>query len=119
MTACVANIGPRQRRRRLIGGIAWLFVAIGMMMVVRSPDVAHSWRLLVFLPALFAAVCLLQVHEKTCVVLAAAGQRNLDAGNERVTDEREQRLLQHQARRVMLRATTAAAVATLVAVLLL
>ena len=118
MTTCVANIGPRQRRRRLIGGIVWLVVALGTMTVVRSPDLDRPWRLLVFLPALFAAVCLLQVREKTCVVLAATGQRNLDAGNERVTDEREQRLLRHQARRVMLGATAAAAVVTLIVALL-
>ena len=118
MSVCVANIGPHQRRRRLIGGAVWLIVAIGAMTVVLSQGVSLPWRLTVFFPTLFAAVCLLQVPAKTCVFLAAAGQRNLDAGNERVTDESERRLLQHQAWRVMLRAIAVAAVATLIVALL-
>jgi hypothetical protein len=118
VSVCLANIGPRQRRRRLIGGLAWLVVAIGTLVVVRSADAALPWRLTVFVPALLAAICLLQVQEKTCVVLAATGHRNLDAGNERITDEGERRIIQHQARRVMLKALAAATAATLVVTLL-
>ncbi len=110
--ACVPNIGPRQRRMRRTLGFAMLAaaaIAAAALIATGAPRVA---RALVFLPLLVGAIGLRQVGAQTCVALAARGLRNMDDGDERITDPVELRLVRAQARRIYLQAAGAAAAAT-------
>lgn len=63
MEVCVANLGPRQRRRRLLSGVASLAVAIlAAAALAGAPAPA---RALVALPLFGAALGFLQYLEKT------------------------------------------------------
>ena len=112
------NIGPRERQRRLIGGFVFLAVAAcvaGCLMLFNAP---RPWRLLVFLPAWAAAIGFFQVSAKTCVALAARGLKNMDAGDEPITNPTELEYVRAQSRRVHIRAALiAVVVAALLAVL--
>jgi hypothetical protein len=116
-TVC-ANIGPRERRRRLVGGFFFLGIAIcvgGSLIVFDAP---RPWRLLVFLPAWAAAIGFFQVRAKTCVALAARGLKNMDAGDEPITNPQELDLVRGQSRGVHIRSVlTAVVVAALLALL--
>jgi hypothetical protein len=114
-TECIPNIGPRERRRRTVGGVVFLLVTLcvgGCLMWFEAP---RPWRLLVFLPAWAAALGIFQVTAKTCVALAARGLRNMDQGDEAIADPKELERVRAQSRQVHLRAALSAAV---VAVLL-
>jgi hypothetical protein len=63
MEICVANIGPRQRRRRLLSGLAALLAAAGAMALLH--DAPAAARALLFLPLLGAALGIFQFLEKT------------------------------------------------------
>jgi hypothetical protein len=62
------------------------------------------WRLLTFVPAWIAALGLFQVRENTCVALAARGLRNMDAGDEQITDPIELHRVRQQSRSVHVQA---------------
>jgi hypothetical protein len=111
--ALCENIGPRQRalRRRLAVGSFVVGDALSLALVLTHA--AHPWRLTVFLPFLLAAICLLEAQHKTCVLLAARGTRDLDDGEQPVTDPAFLRRIALQARRVMLQAVAVALALTL------
>jgi hypothetical protein len=111
--ACIPNIGPRERRRRLVGGLVFLAVAACVAGCLIWFDAPQPWRLLVFLPAWVSAIGFFQVSEKTCVALAARGVKNMDTGDEAITDPRELERVRAQSRRVHIRAVVSAAVATI------
>src|SRR3954453_22914401 len=98
--ACIPNIGPGQQRKRVIGGVVGFgvaAVAAGVMLAAGTP---RPWRALLLLPFAGAAVGLFQVRAKTCVRLAASGKRNMDGGDEAITDPAELAQVRPQARRV-------------------
>ena len=71
------------------------------------------WRLLTIVPAWIAGLGLFQVRENTCVALAARGLRNMDAGDEPITDPIELHKVREQSRSVHIQAALLAlAVAT-------
>jgi len=108
------NIGPRQRRKRILTGTVLL--AIGVV-VAASLVVTHAdrWeRLLVFPAFLAAGITLFQVRARTCVVFAARKVKNMDDGEVPVTDERELRELTRQARMVYIQGFALGALLTLV-----
>ena len=108
-TLC-ANIGPRERQRRLVGGFFFLAIAIcvgGCLILFNAP---RPWRLLVFLPTWAAAIGFFQVRAKTCVALAARGLKNMDAGDEEITNPRELDQVRAQSRGVHIRSVAFAAV---------
>ena len=115
-SACI-NIGPRQRARRVRVGVAFLVVFAACAVGLVLEQVARPWRALVFLPLLLASISLLQVRAKTCVALAARGQRDLDHGEEPVLDPAEQRRLALQARRVLVQSALVATAGTTLVVL--
>ena len=108
--SCIPNIGPRQRRRRLIGGVALLLVAAGAGLVLIWLEAPRPWRLLAALPAWAGALGVFQVTAKTCIALAARGQRNMDAGDETIEDERELEQVRAQSTQVYIRSALAAAI---------
>ena len=109
-TECIPNIGPRERRRRTVGGVVFLLVTLCVGGCLVWFDAPRPWRLLVFLPAWAAALGIFQVTAKTCVALAARGLRNMDAGDEQITDPQELERVRAQSRRVHIRAALSAAV---------
>lgn len=62
---CIANIGPRQRRRRLVGGLVALAIATALCGWLIASDAPRWWRLLLVLPLFGAASGILQYREKT------------------------------------------------------
>ena len=82
----VANIGPRERRKRRVLGIVSLTVAVGVAFVLVTFDAPRWSRLVVFFPLWLAGLGLLQAREQTCIALAARGVCNMDAGEEAIQD---------------------------------
>jgi hypothetical protein len=98
VSVCVANIGPRQRRLRLVGGIVMLAATAALMFSLRQAS--WSIRLLAFPALLTTSVLLLQAQAQTCVALAGRGERDLDHGREPVSSPAELATIKAQARRV-------------------
>jgi hypothetical protein len=113
---CIPNIGPRQRRRRLIGGAGLLALGAIAAALLLGFGAQRAWRILVLLPVWGGALGLLQVREKTCVALAARGVRNMDGGDETIDDPVVLAQMRRQARRVHTRAALLAVVVTAVVV---
>jgi hypothetical protein len=113
-SACV-NIGPRERRKRRVMGIAGLALGALLAFALVALSAPRLSRLLVFFPMWIAALGLLQTREQTCIALAARGMRNMDDGEEAIEDERLVRELRLVARRINRRALMVAAIVTLVA----
>ena len=64
-SARVANIGPGERRKRLIAGIVGLTVGLllaAALIILRAPAM---WRMLLFFPFLFGALGVFQSRDKT------------------------------------------------------
>ena len=78
-----------------------------IVMVFNAP---RPWRLLVFLPAWATAIGFFQVSAKTCVALAARGLKNMDGGDEEITNPLELEAIRAQSRGVHIRAVVLAAV---------
>lgn len=108
--AVCANIGPRERQRRLVGGFFFLGIAVCVAASVLLFHAPRPWRLLVFLPAWAAAIGFFQVRAKTCVALAARGLKNMDNGDEDITDPRELAQVRAQSRGVHIRSVVSAAI---------
>ena len=112
-TACVPNIGPEQRRRRLRGGLISLGLTAAIAVVLLANDAPRLLRLVVFLPACAAGIGLFQAQAKTCVSLAARGTRHMDEGERRIVDAGELHAVRAQSRGVYLKTLVAAIVVTL------
>jgi hypothetical protein len=106
---CIPNIGPRQRRQRIIGGVLGLLVAFAVAALLLSLGWARPFRLAVFLPLFAGTTGLFQAREKTCVALVAKQERNMDNGAERVENEADLRQMRAQAKKVYLQALVSAA----------
>jgi hypothetical protein len=109
---CIPNIGPRERRRRLIGGAGLLALGAIAAALLLGFGVQRAWRILVLLPVWGGALGLLQAREKTCIALAARGVRNMDGGDETIDDPLVLAQMRRQARRVYTRAALLAVVVT-------
>ena len=114
--ACRPNIGPRERRRRIVLAAIATAIAIATAAAFLAWPAPRPWRLAIFLPTWAAVVCYLEARNRTCVVLAARGLRNLDTGNQPVADAAERQASAAQSRTIYVRSTL---VATIVAVALL
>jgi len=62
---CVANIGPRERRKRMRFGAVLLAAGAGLEAVLVGVEAQRLWRLFLFLPLWVGALGLLQAREKT------------------------------------------------------
>ena len=63
--ACIPNIGPRERRKRLWAGFVYFALTIVALAIMMSRQVPHGYRLLLFLPLWGAGAGLFQYLEKT------------------------------------------------------
>lgn len=115
---CVPNIGPRGRRFRYIaGGVALALALYGSIrvLVLRLPPLAMAGPGLAFFAA---ALCFFQAREKTCIFLAAIGQRDDDAEGPKRPAQEHLVLLKRQVGRVVLLTLGSGAAVTVLAVLL-
>jgi hypothetical protein len=112
--ACIPNIGPHERKKRLLIGSVILAAAAVIAASLAFSPIDKAWRLLAFVPFWAGATSLFQVYEKTCVALASRGVKNLDTAEERITDSEELRQVKRQARRVRLEGLAVAALLTVV-----
>ena len=62
---CIANIGPKQRRARLLGGVVAAVATLLFAYLLVSFGLPRVARIAVFLPAFGAALGFLQYKEKT------------------------------------------------------
>ncbi len=74
-------------------GIASAAVSAVVVVGLIAFDAARGWRLLAMPSIWLGVLCLIEAKSGTCVVLAARGVRNMDAGDERVTDPGERQAL--------------------------
>jgi len=61
----LANIGPKERRKRMIFGAAFLIIAGLAAAALITSGVPRGWRLLLVLPLWAAALGLFQAREST------------------------------------------------------
>jgi hypothetical protein len=62
---CIANISPRERLKRLIGGVIPFVIALGILAWMISANVDRLWRLPLFLLFVAAASGFFQWRDKT------------------------------------------------------
>ncbi|HTV22977.1 MAG TPA: hypothetical protein VMG12_30010 [Polyangiaceae bacterium] len=115
-TVCI-NIGPSERRKRLVFGLCELAFTLGLLVYFITTDKPRALRLVLFVPWLFGAVGVAQALESTCVALAARNERNLDSGVEPMPDS-ERDAIRRRARKVYVESLAAAAALTLISMLL-
>ncbi len=113
----VANIGPRERRKRRLLGIVSLTVAVAVAFVLVAFGAPRWSRLVVFFPLWMAGLGLLQARAKTCIALAARGVCNMDAGEETIKDNALAAKLRAKAASVHKRSLMVAAAITVVVLL--
>lgn len=63
--ACTPNIGPRQRRRRLIVGIGAIVASVVTLAALLATDTPRAARFLAALPFWAGALGFLQFRERT------------------------------------------------------
>ena len=111
------NLLPGGRQLRLmIGGLLAAF-SFCLLVLLIGLQVNPVWRLFMILPLWGAALSFFQARARTCVFLAARGQRETAAGTAAVGDAQEILLLERQAHRLHLQALAVAAGGTVLAML--
>jgi hypothetical protein len=116
-SARIANIGTRERRKRLIWGIVASGVGVviaALLVMIRAPLI---WRLPLFLLFYVGALGIFQARDKTCVKLAARGQRDMDNGPQQISVAAELERVQRQARVVYVKSAITAAILTALALI--
>jgi hypothetical protein len=63
--ACVINIGPRERRKRLASGIVLLAASIGLATFLLATRAGHPWRLSLFPFLWMSGLGIFQALDKT------------------------------------------------------
>ena len=110
----VANIGSREQRKRRLMGIVALTVGVATAFVLVIFEAPRLSRAVVFFPVWLAGLGLLQARERTCIALAARGTCNMDAGEEKLTDDNLIEQLRGKSRVIHRRALVTAVAITLV-----
>jgi hypothetical protein len=113
--ACDMNLGPRERQRRLVGGYLGLGVTVVAVVLLWVLHARRGWRLVLFVPVALAAIGFIQYRARTCVHLAVRGLRNLDEGDEKITDFTVRLALRRRGERMLLLGAVVAAVVTVLA----
>ena len=115
---CIPNIGPKERQKRLLAGMAGFTAGVMLFVIIQS----FSWPLwtnLFTLPLFFlGAVGFFQWKDKTCIKLVRDGVVNMDDGDQPVTDAEVKAAFQRQATQVQIKSLIAGVSATLFCVFL-
>jgi hypothetical protein len=107
------NIGPREQfKRRILGRVA-LIAGAALTVVLVGYGAPRPIRLVIFFPLWMAALGFFQARDKICIALAARGTCNMDAGEEKIEDQKLASKLRVKARRIHVRALALAAALTL------
>lgn len=64
-TVCIPNIGPRERRKRMLFGLLALVLSLTLLAALVALDAGRWWRLGLFVPLLLSMLGLFQAREKT------------------------------------------------------
>jgi len=112
--ACV-NIGPRQRRQRMLGGLIALIAAAALSVALARIGAPRLWRLALIVPLWAGWIGVLQARDGTCVALASRGVRHMNGTIEPVSDPDVRAQLVRRARGIVTRAGLIAAALTLAA----
>ena len=106
------NIGTREGKKRFVTGIAVLVIAVLVFLWLRSGDYEKNLSLALF-PLFFGAIlCFLQAKKNLCVVLAFKDARNMDAGEQKITDAEMARSLRRESAKIIFLSFFIAAAAT-------
>lgn len=62
---CVINIGPRERRKRMIFGIVAFAVSLAILAALVATGLSRWWRLALFLPFAASGAGYFQARDKT------------------------------------------------------
>lgn len=111
-SAMCVNIGRRERQRRLALGIGMCALGIGLAVPLIGVGIPRWWRLGFFVPFWIGVLGVFQALRSTCVVLAARGVRNFDAGEERIQDQALREQLRRRARSIHITSAYIAAALT-------
>ncbi len=117
-TTTEGNIGRSGQRQRLFVGIASLFVALVLLVVLQQSGAGRIWRLGAFPMFWMAGIGIFQARARTCVAFAARGMCELDDGRQVKAEDALAARFRARARGIMVQATIAAGVATAVGLLL-
>jgi hypothetical protein len=63
--SCIANIGPRERQKRLVFGVAALFLSVVISAIFVIEGVRLIWRLMLFVPLFAGALGFFQARDRT------------------------------------------------------
>lgn len=110
----VCNIGPAERRKRLLLGVASLLVAGAFVAAVLTNDWPTWTLLLSVFPLYGAAMGVLQYRERFCVGFAGLGVFDADGRTDDVTDPQALEADRKRAVRLNAKALAYGAVATAV-----
>ena len=110
--AVCVNIGPGQRRRRLLTGLVFLVLGAFLAVFQIVEGAPFWWRLYLFPLFCVSMLGFFQAQASTCVFLAATGKQNLDDGDQPVGDDALARQLRRRARNVLVRSLLAALLLT-------
>lgn len=61
----LANIGPKETRKRLLMGVAMLALGVVMAVILAHANVSRGWYAALFLPFWIGALALSQARKKT------------------------------------------------------
>jgi hypothetical protein len=64
-SVCIANIGPRERRKRLVFGIVTLAASVVISFLFVFYGVQPVWRLPLFVPLYLGALGFFQARDRT------------------------------------------------------
>jgi hypothetical protein len=106
------NIGPAERRVRVIMGAGSLVVGLVVLAVLVAKNTSRWWRILLFLPFYNAALGFFQAGERTCVMMAGQGFMKMGGRLEKVTDPGLDALLRRKSRKIFILSALAAAALT-------
>lgn len=110
---CIPNIGPKERRVRLISGAIGFSAGVVLFVIIQS-FTWPLWTNLLTLPLFFfGAIGFFQWKDKTCVRLVREGVMKLDDSEQPVTDAEIKVALARQAKSVQTKALIAGVCATL------
>ncbi len=115
----VCNIGPKESQNRLIIGIVMLVISIVLTVLIFLFEWSSLFGILIFFPLAGSFLGFLQAKNKTCIALAAQGQRNLDSGAENIEDQDIIARLKDKGNAIVTRTVLYAAILTALVVIVL